>query len=142
MLYVELNILHGNGNVLHATQRPREGRKSGLICDQVVEFMSDDGKCIWTSGTRTLVYPSLYFSDSMPNLSRMVLATALSFFSLSAWVGLCPLADAPVWMAFRTPLMSKIMYLDGMSYSRGLGLDLEEILCQEWGHIYLKVQVT
>ena len=94
---------------------------------------------------RTLVYPSLYFSDSMPNLSRMVLATALSFFSLSAWVGLCPLADAPVWMAFRTPLMSKIMYLDGMSCSRGLGLELEELLCQKrsgGGYIYLKAKVT
>ena len=31
------------GDVLHATLRLWEGRKSGQLCGQVVEFISDDG---------------------------------------------------------------------------------------------------
>ena len=40
-----ISILHGN--VLHAIQRPWEGRKSGWICGQVVEFMSVYGTFSW-----------------------------------------------------------------------------------------------
>ena len=53
------------GNVLHATQRPWEGRKSGWICGQVVEFMSVYGTCptIMLLYTTPITFKSKWFCD-------------------------------------------------------------------------------